>query len=194
MIYTTGWARQDCKTLSDWEQWLSSLRDGDEVLYQQFVKRGNFCLDSQVECWRFWPAKFFGERVSYDGDNHPLQDGRATYWNSDSLHGDVFGSRIVPAHRDLMPQYKGARFVDAHAPVFEPLWSEVDRCLVRVSYGANFHNSRRQVMHAFPQSYEREVYDGEVITVFAAATEVEEFCGQFNDNEIMFLYAEETGR
>lgn len=193
MRFTTGWARRVCRSEKDWTNWLSSLKEGDDVLFQQFIPRGKSCLDSQIECWRFWLARFRGSTVFYDKDSHPLKDGRSVYWNSDSLHGDVFGGRIVPIHSDVKP-YEGFRFADCHAPIFEPLWDNADRCFVRVNYGPNKHRIIKEIKTQFPQSYGREVYDGELLTVFADSTNVENFCKDWRSSEEkpVFLYAEAT--
>jgi hypothetical protein len=196
MRFTTGWARKDMKSQQHWEHWLSNIKDGDAVVYQQFIQREKGCLGSKVECWRFWSATFRGDRVIYNNDSHPLKNGRAVYWDSDSLHGDVFGSRIVPAHSDIAP-IEGGRFVDCHAPVFEPLWDEVDRCFVLVKYGPDTHKVSGEVSRSFPQQYQREVNGGKLHTVFAESAKVQEFCMEFSQTHDsgsapMFLYSEAT--
>ena len=195
MRYTTGWSRRDVKTQECWERWLSGLKDGDRVMYQEFILRGNGCLSSQVECWRFWPAVFKNDRrVWFDNEEHPLRDGQATYWNSDSLHGDVFASRIVPAHPDIEPTPSG-RFVDCHAPVFEPSWDEADRCFVFVGDGPDIHRACGLVSSRFSLQYRRRVHRGELFTIFAQSDEVETFCAAVQDGSSSaprFLYSEGT--
>lgn len=197
LIFTTSWARQ-LKSQKDWDLWLSKLSDGDDVLYQQFIPKGKGCLDSKIECWRFWPAKIIagGTRVLYDNDDHPLKNGIATYWDSDAPHGDVFGSRIVPVHKDISPG-PGCRFTDAHAPIFEPSWDDADRCYVLVRYGLKTHKASHAISKSFPHQYAREVNGGRLHTVFAEADTVELFCKNFTPDRLdcvapVFLYSEPT--
>jgi hypothetical protein len=167
MRYTSGWA-QTLKSDEEFDRWVSSLTDGDRVLFQQFIPRGKGCLDSQIECWRFWEATFHGGTVKYNNAHHPLKDGRAVYWNSDSLHGNVFGSRIVPWHSDMAPD-EGLRHVDGHAPIFESAWTGFDRIFVLVPFGPNFHEYKKRLN--FKHKYYREVREGFLFTIFGMEEE-----------------------
>ncbi len=118
MKYTTAWASEGIRTPEGWAKWLCSLTEGDRVLYQEFVpKEGYWAV---AECWRFRPAIIKGGRVSHLHDAHPLKDGIARFPNSDTPYGKVFPSRIVPWHDDLTAP--PVRFVEGHAPVYEPNW------------------------------------------------------------------------
>lgn len=168
--YTTAWAQKSTQTLEQWQQWARSLKIGDKCLFQRFIPRGNFCLDSQYEMWRFWPAIYRGDRVVYDNDDHPLRDGYATYWGSDIHWGEVFDARIVPVHHDVSP-LEGHRFRDCHAPVFDEHWTprEVHRHLLLIKKGADRHHAiRRLIKEKFPRSYSREVYQGDLYTIFTS--------------------------
>lgn len=189
MRYTSGWA-QTLKSDAAWQEWVSSLTDGDRVLFQQFIPRGKICLDSQVECWRFWEATFYGNTVKYNDAHHPLKDGRAVYRNSDSLHGKVFGSRIVPWHSDMAPG-EGEWCVDGHAPIFEPAWAEFDRCFVFIPHGPDIYKNKR--LFKFKHQYYREVNGGILCTIFGEEEDsIKDICGSHSNNP-RFLYSEPTG-
>lgn len=191
MIYTSGWAR-NLKSHADWEKWLRGLKKDDPILFQEFIPRGNGCLNSQVECWRFWEATFLGDIVRYDNATHPIKKGRGVFWNSDALHGKVFGSRIVPWHKDLAPT-NGSRFIDGHAPIFEPAWSDFDRCFVLVPHGPAFYKNQRLLK--FDYQYHRDVNGGILYTIFGEEEEsVKSVCGLPSNlyNPPNFLYSEST--
>lgn len=186
MRYTTGWARRDCKNQEQWDDWVSGLQDCDVVLYQEFIPRGRSCLDSQIQCWRFWPAVYRGDVVFYNNDTHPIKNGIAVYWNTDDPHGDVFASRIVPYHRDLVDD--NSRFIDCHAPVFEPDWLGKDECYLFIPHQPNPHRLHRAIKNRFPRNYRREVNGGDLLIVFADEDEVKIFVSELEG--VQYCYSE----
>jgi hypothetical protein len=179
--YTTKWARFKGDEKA-WVEWVSSLKSGDQCIFQQFVPRGNHCLDSQYEHWRFWPATYHGDRVFYYRESHPFKDGRAVYWNTNDFNGEVFGDRIVPCHGDIesRPEHN---FTCGHAPVFEPNWASGARSLVLLHH-KHFPNSR--LKDVFPYCYHRKVEQGYLYTVFGHEDEIKERLPE----EFHFLYSE----
>jgi hypothetical protein len=158
ITYTTGWARKEIKTLEQWNSWVQSLKEGNRVLVQQFIPRGDSCLDSQVECWRFWEGTYQVDLVIYNRDAHPLKDGYCVYWNSNEKWGDVFGARIVPWHNDVAPRIDDL-YRDCHAPVFDENWTG-DRHLVLVPFGKNFPRGYYLIKNKFP--YHRPAYPRQI--------------------------------
>lgn len=104
IYYTTGAAKNNVQTLKQWEVWSESLKQGDQVLVQQFLPRGDFCLDSQVECWRFWGGIYHYDKVFYNHNMYPIKKGVCVYHNSDAPWGKVFPARLVPRHSDCAPR------------------------------------------------------------------------------------------
>jgi hypothetical protein len=147
-------------------------------------------MDSQVECWRFWPATFCrredGRMLMRYADNslREIADGLGSH-----IPGRGFPPRIVSYHGDLVVE--GWRFVDGHAPVFEPKW-ETDRCFVLVTCGPEIRVAERFVREKFPCSYFRKVPDGQLATVFADSNVVKAEIESSGLSQIQFLYAEDT--
>ena len=186
MQYTTSWARQSCKTLSQWQSWVNGLTYGEYVLFQQFIPRGNSCLESQIQCWRFWPAIYKDDLVYYDNYTHPIKNGIAIYWNSEKPHGDVFASRIVPYHHDLTKNDR--RFLNAHAPVFEPDWFWKDECHIFIPYQEKFNILSSEVRRKFPRSYSRTVNNGRLCIIFAEEEHVKNFASTLEG--VIYCYSE----
>jgi hypothetical protein len=174
ITYTTAWTQKNVKTLEKWQGWVKSLKQGDRILFQQFIKRGNFCLDSQVECWRFFEGKFINEAlIRYDNDTHPIKDGYAVYWDSDSRWGDVFDARIVPWHYDVSAK-NGCRFRDCHAPIFDEVWSEPGCYRHLILIDRPYAKIYNLVKKLFPRCYYREVAQGWLVTIFGDYDDVTE--------------------
>jgi len=185
--YTTGWAQRNVKTHDEWAKWVASLKKGDRCLFQEFIPRGNSCLDSQYEFWRFYEAKFQGDLVAYDNDTQPIKDGYATYWNSDTRWGRVFDARIVPWHSDVAPK-EGNPYRDCHAPVFDDVWSEpyTYRHFLIVE-PRNIISASRVIKDSYPKSYYRDVEHGKLFTVFASWESEESLS---NVEGVRYLYSE----
>jgi hypothetical protein len=173
ITYTTAWAQKEVKTFEKWQSWVASLKDGDRVLFQQFMPRGNFCLDPQAECWRFVEARFLGDKIVEDYEPHPVKNGYAVYWNSDSKWGDVFDARIVPWHGDVAP-LDGTNFRDCHAPVFDETWSDRGCHRVLALIDRKHRNAFESIKEQFLRCYEREVAEGNLVTIFGDWEEVSE--------------------
>jgi hypothetical protein len=167
ITYTTAWAQQQTKTLEQWQEWVKGLKRGDRVLFQQFIPRGNFRIDSQVECWRFIEATYIDESmIEYDFDQHPIKDGYSVYWGGKGHRwGDVFDARIVPWYSDIAPK-KGSFYRDCHAPIFDEVWSlpGCHRHLVLVE--RRFRSPFNEIKEQFPRCYRREVREGDLIAIF----------------------------
>lgn len=187
MEFTTGWTRKLVRNQSDYDKWLSTLKSGDACIVQEFIPQGDSCLESQIECWRFWTARYQGDCVIYDKDSHQIRkDGLLCYCNSDTPWGRVFAARIVPDHGDLHHKYYD--FKDCHAPVFEPDWIDGDRCVFFDSYGPDFGRSLSSVL---PRYYRREVNEGELVIAFGRINELKE---SLKGSNLVFLYAEDLSR
>jgi hypothetical protein len=173
IAYTTAWAQQQTKTLEQWQEWVKGLKRGDRVLFQQFIRRGNHCLKSQVECWRFAEAKYINENtIEYEYDRHPIKDGYQIYWGADAHRwGDVFDARIVPWHSDIAPK-DGYRYRDCHAPIFDEVWS-LPGCHRHLVLGERrSQNWFYQIKELFPRCYRRGVVEGPLVTVFGNWEEI----------------------
>lgn len=187
IYYTTDWAKKAVRTEAQYKEWSSSLKPGDRCLVQEFVPQGNSCLDSQVECWRFWEAKYHGTRVFYDNDTRPLNEhGACVYWNSDDEWGEVFAARIVPWHSDTAPE-EGRRFRACHAAVYEPALWDAWRCLVLLKDGPSKHKIAAEIRRTFKRQYWRGVNEGSLYVIFDDDRKVEEFC---KSSGALYLYSE----
>lgn len=185
IYYTTAWAREKIKTLEQWNTWTESLKQGDKVLVQQFLPKSNSCLDSQVECWRFWEGVYHDDRVFYNHDMHPTKKGVCVHWNDDTPWGKVFPARLVPMHSDCAPR-EGDRFKDCNAPVFEPFWG-TERHFVLVSHQKGYHKIRHKIKTTFKYQYERDVNQGVLFTIFGDE-DLEQQTQAFEG--IQYLYSE----
>lgn len=197
--FTTGWARKQIKSTQEWQAWINTIKDGDRVVVQQFVPMGDYgnCFHSQAECWRFWDAEIrFGSgrdsgrfNVWYANDTHPYKHGRAVYWNSDKYHGDVFGTRIVPFHGDLVKE--GRRFIDCHAPVWEDNWRY--RCLFLVEHQKGFPEICDRVSDIENlYFYSRDIDEGSLFIAFGDRDKIRLQIESVP--EARFLYSEFVGR
>jgi hypothetical protein len=167
IAYTTAWAQQQTKTLEQWQEWVKGLKRGDRVLSQQFIPRGNYCLDSQVECWRFVEARYIdGNMITYEHDQHPIKDGYQIYWGADAHRwGDVFDARIVPWHSDVAPKDKDSHR-DCHASIFDEVWSLPGCYRHLVLVERRFRSPFNQIKQQFSRCYKRDVTEGNLIIIF----------------------------
>ena len=195
--YTTDRARKQIRSAQDWQKWVATIQDKDRVIVQQFIPAGDYgnCIQSQVECWRFWDAeiRFTSDHkdssdftVWYDHDiHHPYKHGHAVYWNIDIHDGDVFGTRIVPFHSDLVKEDR--RFLDFHAPVWEENWKF--RCFILVKNQRGFSQICNEVQKiAYLRCYSREVDEGQLFTAFGDRDAI--FDSISNIPAAQFLYSE----
>lgn len=167
--YTTGWTREDIKTETAYAAWLKTLKNGDEVLYQQFHPAGSEggILDLPFERWEFERVRVWDAVLcSVGGNDHPFnpEDGKGRYWGSETEWGNVFPARIVPLHSDLPAKELGDS-VYGHHPVYEPLFFGSYRHHALLPYGANF--GIRQCTHKIERHYWREVNGGKMIVFFS---------------------------
>jgi hypothetical protein len=191
--YTTRWARQEVKSVDRYQAWVQNLQHGDRVIVQEFIPMGDYnnCFHSQVECWRFWDAEIrfdrdradpFKFKVFYNNDIHPYKNGYAVYWNSDENHGEVFPTRVVPFHHDLVK--RNCRFIDCHAPVWEPDWYY--KCVVLVAT----EHMRLDWSERFKTLlyYKREVIEGVLFVLFGDDSKIKDRVAVIP--EACFLYSE----
>jgi hypothetical protein len=184
VLFTSSWAQKEVKTLELWQNWLTTLKEGDKVLVQEFVPQGNrdFCLDSQVECWKFSEAKFVkqGLVVTDYADIH-VEDGIVPYRRK------IMAARIVPWHIDVAPENERT-FSYCHAPVFDPLFSNpgARKHLVLANKLSTFD----QIKKEFGYSYCRNISSGDLITFFTPDTvyEIEKLINLIDGAK--YLYSE----
>lgn len=178
-------------SLSQWQQWLETLSHGDTVLYQQFVPAEYSAINVRQECWRFYVATFYGDRIEMEYKPYPIKDGVAVSWNSDNPFGlhSVFCNRIVPFTHDLEPSSRGG-FVEAYNPVCEPEWEDAERCFVLVPNGPNAYKNSHSLKR-FSHLYMRDVSNGGLFVIFANAEDVHAMLPQIG-SDIRFLYFEQT--
>jgi hypothetical protein len=190
MIYTTGWTREKVRTEGDYQRWLESLNDRDEVLLQQFhpAAGDNAVLDVVHETWEFERVWLLGDQLHSRGNSHPIirATGKACYWGSDKEWGKVFPARLVPMSSDLCPDKTG-RSIFAHHPVYEPLFLGCYRHHAIARYGPK-HKLRFN--HGFERYYWRDVEGGSLL-VFFSDKEAEDI--QLPDG-LQYLYSEFINR
>jgi hypothetical protein len=191
MIYTTGWAR--IKTAEQYAAWLSGLNSQDKVLFQEFVPRGNSCLDLQLEGWRFTLGRailvFGGWSFVSDiggGSDTQLCEGGAIAAGGGPW-GDVFQARIVPVHYDVASRMEHSSVV-GHAPVYEPEWAGFSRCLVFSPYGSGHGQFSRKLDGL--RFYDRRVDDGTLLTIFGDADQIRP---AVEEAGLRWLYSEDLG-
>ena len=175
------------KNDDDYAKWVSNLKSGDPCLVQQFITAGDGLLNSSIECWHFYKAIYQENRVRYNNDVHPInKEGFCTYWNSETLWGDVFPARLVPDYSGL--NFKGEDNLYACEPIFEPSYTNDYRCVFFNAHGPDF-NKGYGTARNFGHYYTRKVVGGELIVAFGDHKELQALV---KDSPLTFLYAETT--
>jgi hypothetical protein len=167
MIYTTGWAKKEVDSEYKYLSWLSSLKDGDKVIQQQFFPAGKegCILDMPYERWWFELGTVRGNMWITQGESAPVDrsTGKFKYYDGDKDWGNVFPARLIPLHHDIPVHNIGGRVVGYH-PVYEPLFLGCYRHIFKVSYGPNYN---RRLNHGFDHYYYRDVEQGTLMIVFS---------------------------
>lgn len=197
LIYTTGWSQ--VKTEHKYCEWLKSLKDRDHVAIQKFHPATDSVLRFPYEMWEFERAsyrlngKIYRIYSEQERDLLPFdpEKGWMIYWNSDSWHGEVFPSRIVPLSRDM--EMSGDQVgTYATAPVYEPDYLNAERLFFFASHGEDYYKYCHKLTRLLPYSYRRDITGGALITAFS-----KEWCNWqewLESNElqgIRFLYSED---
>lgn len=190
MRYTTGWTREKVRTESDYQGWLDSLVDGDEVLLQQFhpAERQSIVLGMPFERWQFERVRVMGAVVISRGHSYPISraKGIATYYGGEEW-GQTFPARLVPCHGD-MPVDELGRSAWGHMPIYEPLFLGCYRHFFLVS------RSARHEVFKFADNYRhyfKDVERGRLLVVFSE----DDFEGMPALTEgVQYLYAEYIDR
>ena len=180
------YTRNRLSTEEAWSDWVESLSLGDKVLYQKFVPGDGVLPDR----WRFSEGLYQRNRIYIDGDDRPIKDGYATFWNADSKYGDVFFHRIVPYDENVFAPAEGRRYSVSHAPYFEPRWTG-SRCFALAPFGSQSDKNRYQFLLLFPHGYYREVQGAYLLVIFGDFEEVEKQANQFDG--VNYLYSERLG-
>jgi len=177
MIYTTGWTREKLQTERDYTAWLSSLKDGETVVQQQFTPPQNF-LGMPFERWRFVKGHITGVstdswRFHHAPDTSPVRpDGIACWWGNDREWGEVFPARLVPMHYDLrLDDGRSGHCVYGHDPVYEPEFFGCFRHTFFVKHGKDFHSHCQSIRDAHPRNYQIGAENGVIIVAFSPSDE-----------------------
>lgn len=168
LTYTTGWAINKVKTEQDYLDWLASLQDGDQVLFQSFNPASDSALDWPMELWFFELSKVWGNQI-VNSDNNPIirEKGVATYWNSDDEWGKVFPARIVPVCSDFQSLKNLGDKTAAQRPIYEPRYYHNYRHVFHSSWrGYSYKRGYGALQKQFPVSYKQECDTGLIINVF----------------------------
>jgi hypothetical protein len=183
ILYTSKSAQ---KNYSEYKSWLSSLKTGDPVLIQRFMRQGDSCLESQREHWQFSQAEYQAEYIYVRVTGSSTCHIEGIFYMSDRKTpvGNVFPQRLVPHYCDLKSDL--CRAVAVHAPVYEPSWIK-ERCYVLVTHEENSHITCNKIRRAFHRSYSRKVVGGELYVIFDDIDRVKE---KLSETGGTFLYAE----
>lgn len=147
--------REDINTEAKYNAWLSTVKDGDRVLIQEFhPKKEGFDID--LELWYFTMAEVEGNRLITVGINDQpfnIKTGKCCYWGQpDSDWGNVFPARMIPITRfkSIVPNL-GDKFI-GDRPLYEPLFTHKNRHVLkiesrRVAYAQN------DISKVYPYNY-----------------------------------------
>jgi hypothetical protein len=167
MKYITDGAKQQVNTKDKYLKWLSSLKNGDMAIQQQFLPAGRegCVLDMPYERWHFELGVVRGNEWITKGDSSPVDrtTGKFKYWDGDKDWGTVFPARLIPLHHDI-PVKKIGDWTVGHHPVYEPVFLGCYRHFFKVSYGLNY-NCRFN--HNFKYYYYKDVERATLMVVFS---------------------------
>lgn len=200
LIYTTSYMRVPDR--HQYDLWLSSSNDGDEVTIQSFVPATRGFCTLPYERWNFTLCKLNGSFVSSQSQSDCYVNritGKLHYPNSTLTEcGDVFPSRIVPSLRErLLKEYKEylrepGDSIYGHAPVYEPLYSK--RLVFFVQHGQHIQHALQLIRATYGRLYTLDVYDGRLVHCFPDCLEgdndVQELLQHDSTGLIRFLYAD----
>lgn len=158
--------REDINSEAKYNDWLSTVKDGDQVLIQQFY-RNRSALDVNLELWYFIKAEIEGNRLITSGINDQpfnIKTGKCCYWgHPDSDWGEVFPARIIPITRfkSIVPNL-GDEFI-GDKPIYEPLYLHKNRHVLkinsrRVAYVQNDINREHPYNYLYTSCGYREVF------------------------------------
>jgi hypothetical protein len=168
-----------CQNKSDWEKFISELKDGDRVAVQIFHPHKTGAFDTSMQYWELYEGEYRKdtngrESVWMQSDRHCVVEGIARYgYEKDSREfGDVFPYRIVRWSEEFTPmvpkehrRYYGQDHYRSPRPVYEPLWDTQSFLIDK--YGPN-HGKLSSVFRHNPQIrfHCRDVYEGTLYQVF----------------------------
>lgn len=172
MIFVSAWMQQTFKTEEDYKNWLATLQEDAEVMFQEFVPASDRAFDSPIEHWRLTKGRVSGignksAFLVYTPQSAPLrQDGKCCYWGSDREWGEVFPARIVPLFSEFNLGEVGES-TTCHAPIYAPEFTESYRHVYFVPYGTSFAKASSRIRRLSPRHYSLEVEDGDLYHTFS---------------------------
>ena len=162
--------REDINSEAKYNAWLSTVKDGDRVLIQEFHPKKNN-LDIDLELWYFTLAEVEGDRLTTIGVNDcPFnrQTGKCCYWgHRDMDWGDVFPARIIPINRFTSVVFNlGDEFI-GDKPMYEPLFLHKNRHILKID-SRRVGNICSDIRRKYPYTYLYECYghDDRLLHVF----------------------------
>lgn len=159
-------------TEAKYNTWLASVKDGDQVLLQQFHPKKDGCLDISMEYWHFRQVKVWRDQLCSRGTNdHPFnrQTGKCCYWNSPKDWGEVFPARIVPIHYEFAAhavKENGDSFI-SDLPLYEPNYIQSNRHVLKLDT-RDFGKPHYEIGKVYPCNYLQKVDDNYLLHVFTA--------------------------
>lgn len=179
--------RKHINNASEYQIWLSTVKDNDQVLLQEFHPVGDFPLDSPLEYWRFTQVRVWRDELVARGyNNHPFnrQTGKCCYWNSEADWGKVFPARIMPIHYEFAAravEENGDSFV-ADRPLFEPNYLQCFRHVLKLDRKTPAQ-SKVSKIHLY--NYSQKIHGGDLLHVFTP-----EENWTLNIEGLVYLYSE----
>ena len=166
--YITPWTRESIR--HGYQQWFDSLEIRSEVCLQKFNTPGD-CLRYPFETWSFeigYLVKWCDRlqfHPKYGSDSTYLAaDGSAVYHSGEEW-GEVFPARVVPYHSDLNISREGQYRAIGHMPIYEPLYLNMTRSVVKVPFGKYFSH-RLNVVTRDRRCYTVKADDCELVHIF----------------------------
>lgn len=183
LIYTTSYARSKVRTESDYQSWVKSLKDKDEVLLQKFHPPDHLA-GFRFDMWSFEKVRIHKNSlyIANSGNPgktildslYPLKNGGGIVYlfnpstgkccfSDGSDYGEVFPARIVPCSSDMNPEPGTQLF--GNRPIYEPIWSLNPRHLF-LTQGRSQGMLADRMKRTFPNSYVQDVARAVLVTVF----------------------------
>jgi len=151
--------REYVDSQAKYDSWLSTVKDGSEVLLQKFHPANDSLFDFNFEHWTFTKGRIHRGQYLLGGGREGLFDpstGKAKYWDGKNDWGEVFPARILPIHYEF----------DAHAvkkvgdafigdlPLYEPLFLNQYRHVFRAdSRSSTYHKFMREYPYSYSHTY-----------------------------------------
>ena len=154
IVQITPRHREDVDSQAKYDSWLSTVKDGSEVLLQEFQQSGSL-FDFNFEHWIFTKGRIYQDQYFIGGGRSEPFDpstGRAKCWSGKNGMFPVFPTRILPIHSELdahVVKEIGDVFI-SDRPLYEPLFINQYRHVFRADSRSNTYY---KFMLQYPHSY-----------------------------------------